>query len=176
MMGQRRANVQMLLEKAAAFEQTSYYGLFHFVRYMEQLEKYDVDYGEANILDENADVVRIMSIHKSKGLEFPICFVCGLAKKFNLQDISGKMIADMDMGIGVDYVDVERRMQGKTVRKNMIGEKMRLDSLGEELRVLYVALTRAKEKLIMTGIVDKLEKKLPVLALASRKSFSTHAS
>ncbi len=165
--GQRRANVQMLLEKAAAFEQTSYYGLFHFVRYMEQLEKYDVDYGEANILDENADVVRIMSIHKSKGLEFPICFVCGLAKKFNLQDISGKMIADMDMGIGVDYVDVERRMQGKTVRKNMIGEKMRLDSLGEELRVLYVALTRAKEKLIMTGIVDKLEKKLPVLALAS---------
>ena len=165
--GQRRANVQMLLEKAAAFEQTSYYGLFHFIRYMEQLEKYDVDYGEANILDENADVVRIMSIHKSKGLEFPVCFVCGLAKKFNLQDISGKMIADMDMGIGVDYVDVEHRMQGKTVRKNMIGEKMRLDSLGEELRVLYVALTRAKEKLIMTGIVDKLEKKLAVLALAS---------
>lgn len=165
--GQRRANVQMLLEKAAAFEQTSYYGLFHFVRYMEQLEKYDVDYGEANILDENADVVRIMSIHKSKGLEFPVCFVCGLAKKFNLQDISGKMIADMDMGIGVDYVDVEQRMQGKTVRKNMIGEKMRLDSLGEELRVLYVALTRAKEKLIMTGTADKLEKKLAVLALAS---------
>ena len=165
--GQRRANVQMLLEKAAAFEQTSYYGLFHFIRYMEQLEKYDVDYGEANILDENADVVRIMSIHKSKGLEFPVCFVCGLAKKFNLQDTSGKMIADMDMGIGVDYVDVERRMQGKTVRKNIIGEKMRLDSLGEELRVLYVALTRAKEKLIMTGIADKLEKKLAVLALDS---------
>ena len=165
--GQRRANVQMLLEKASAFEQTSYYGLFHFIRYMEQLEKYDVDYGEANILDENADVVRIMSIHKSKGLEFPVCFVCGLAKKFNLQDMNGKMIADMDMGIGVDYVDVERRMQGRTVRKNIIGEKMRLDSLGEELRVLYVALTRAKEKLIMTGAVEKLEKKLPVLALDS---------
>jgi len=104
-----------------------------------------------------------MSIHKSKGLEFPVCFVCGLAKKFNLQDTSGKMIADMDMGICVDYVDVERRMQGKTVRKNIIGEKMRLDSLGEELRVLYVALTRAKEKLIMTGIADKLEKKLTMM-------------
>ena len=76
-----------------------------------------MDYGEANILDENADVVRIMSIHKSKGLEFPICFVSGLAKKFNMQDINGKMIADVDMGIGADYVDVERRLQGKTVRK-----------------------------------------------------------
>lgn len=160
---QRRANVQILLEKASAFEQTSYYGLFHFVRYIEQLERYDVDYGEANILDEKADVVRIMSIHKSKGLEFPICFVCGMAKRFNMQDLSGKMIADVDMGIGVDYVDVERRLQSKTVRKNVIAEKMRLDNLGEELRVLYVALTRAKEKLILTGMVDKLEKRLAAL-------------
>ncbi len=168
--GQRRANVQMLLEKAAAFERTSYYGLYHFVRYMEELEKYDVDYGEANILDENADVVRIMSIHKSKGLEFPICFVSGLAKKFNMQDINGKMIADVDMGIGVDYVDVERRLQGKTVRKNIVGEKMRLDNLGEELRILYVALTRAKEKLIMTGMLDKPEKKLAMLIPAAMRS------
>lgn len=167
---QRRANVQMLLEKAAAFERTSYYGLYHFVRYMEELEKYDVDYGEANILDENADVVRIMSIHKSKGLEFPICFVSGLAKKFNMQDINGKMIADVDMGIGVDYVDVERRLQGKTIRKNIVGEKMRLDNLGEELRVLYVAMTRAKEKLIMTGMIDKPEKKLAMLIPAAMRS------
>lgn len=169
--GQRKANVQMLLEKAAAFEQTSYYGLFHFIRYMEQLEKYEVDYGEANILDENADVVRIMSIHKSKGLEFPICFVSGLAKKFNMQDINGKMIADVDMGIGADYVDVERRLQGKTVRKNIIGEKMRLDNLGEELRVLYVALTRAKEKLILTGMIDKPEKKLAMLIPIAMRGF-----
>lgn len=168
--GQRRANVQMLLEKAAAFEQTSYYGLFHFVRYMEQLEKYDVDYGEANILDENADVVRIMSIHKSKGLEFPICFVCGLAKKFNMQDMNGKMIVDVDMGIGADYVDVDGRLQGKTVRKNIIGEKMRLDNLGEELRILYVALTRAKEKLILTGMIDRLEKKLFTLSPVAMRS------
>lgn len=167
--GQRRANVQMLLEKAVDFEQTSYYGLFHFIRYMEQLEKYDVDYGEANILDENADVVRIMSIHKSKGLEFPICFVCGLGKKFNMQDINGKMIADVDMGIGVDYVDVERRLQGRTIRKNIIAEKMRLDNLGEELRILYVALTRAKEKLILTGLIDKPEKKLAMLIPAAMR-------
>lgn len=160
---QRRANVEALLERAAAFEQTSYYGLFHFIRYMEQLEKYDVDYGEANILDESADIVRIMSIHKSKGLEFPICFVSGLAKKFNMMDTSGKMIADMDMGIGVDYVDMEHRLQSRTLRKNAIAEKMRLDNLGEELRVLYVALTRAREKLIMTGVVDKPESRLNAL-------------
>lgn len=160
---QRKANVETLLERASAFERTSYYGLFHFIRYMEQLEKYDVDYGEANILDENADVVRIMSIHKSKGLEFPICFVSGLAKRFNMMDTNGKMIADMDMGIGADYVDVENRLQSKTLRKNVIAEKMRLDNLGEELRILYVALTRAKEKLIMTGVVDKLESKLNAL-------------
>lgn len=163
---QRKANVEILLEKASAFEQTSYYGLFHFIRYIEQLEKYDVDYGEANILDENADVVRIMSIHKSKGLEFPICFVCGLAKRFNMMDTSGKMIADVDMGIGADYVDTRHRLQSRTLRKNIIAEKMRLDNLGEELRVLYVALTRAKEKLIMTGIADKLENKLSSLLSA----------
>ncbi|WP_342756913.1 helicase-exonuclease AddAB subunit AddA [Kineothrix sedimenti] len=160
---QRKANVETLLERASAFERTSYYGLFHFIRYMEQLEKYDVDYGEANILDENADVVRIMSIHKSKGLEFPICFVPGLAKRFNMMDTNGKMIADMDMGIGADYVDVESRLQSRTLRKNVIAEKMRLDNLGEELRVLYVALTRAREKLIMTGVVDKMESKLNAL-------------
>lgn len=166
---QRKANVQILLEKASVFEQTSYYGLFHFIRYIEQLEKYDVDYGEANVLDENADVVRIMSIHKSKGLEFPICFVCGLAKKFNMQDLNGKMIADVDMGVGVDYVDVEHRLQSRTVRKNIVAEKMRLDNLGEELRVLYVALTRAKEKLIMTGMIDKPEKKLAALLPAAMR-------
>ncbi len=167
--GQRKANVQILLEKAAAFEQTSYYGLFHFVRYIEQLEKYEVDYGEANVLDENADVVRIMSIHKSKGLEFPVCFVCGMAKKFNMQDLNGRMIADVDMGIGADYVDVEHRLQSKTVRKNMVAEKMRLDNLGEELRVLYVALTRAKEKLIMTGMAERPEKKLASLFPAAMR-------
>ncbi len=155
---QRRANVEMLLTKAAAFEQTSYYGLFHFLRYMEQLEKYQVDYGEADILDENADVVRIMSIHKSKGLEFPVCFVAGLAKRFNMQDTTGRLIADVDMGIGVDFVDSKRRVMGKTLRKNAVAMKLRLDSLGEELRVLYVALTRAREKLFLSAMVSDVDK------------------
>ena len=96
---QRRANVEMLLTRAASFEQTSFYGLFHFLRYIEQLEKYEVDYGEADVLDENADVVRIMSIHKSKGLEFPVCFVAGLSKRFNMQDASSRLIADVDLSL-----------------------------------------------------------------------------
>ena len=155
---QRSANVEMLLTRALAFENTSYYGLFHFLRYIEQLEKYEVDYGQADVLDENADVVRIMSIHKSKGLEFPVCFVAGLAKRFNMQDVSGRLIADMDMGIGVDYIDSVLRLQSHTLKKNAVALKMKIDALGEEMRVLYVAMTRAKEKLILTAVTGDMEK------------------
>ena len=155
---QRRANVEMLLTKAAAFESTSYYGLFHFLRYVEQLEKYEVDYGEADVLDENADVVRIMSIHKSKGLEFPVCFVAGLSKKFNMQDVSGRLIADIDMGVGVDYIDSSLRIQSHTLKKKAVALKLKMDALGEEMRILYVAMTRAREKLILTAMASDLEK------------------
>ena len=155
----RRANVEMLLTKASAFEKTSYFGLFHFIRYMEQLEKYDVDYGEADTLDENADVVRIMSIHKSKGLEFPVVFVSGLSKRFNMQDANQSLIVDMDLGVAVDYVDPRRRVKNKTLRRAVLSAKMKEDNLAEELRVLYVALTRAREKLILTSVMDKAEEK-----------------
>ena len=155
----RRANVEMLLTKASAFEKTSYFGLFHFIRYMEQLEKYDVDYGEADTLDENADVVRIMSIHKSKGLEFPVVFVSGLSKRFNMQDANQTLIVDMDLGVAVDYVDSVRRIKNKTLRRTVLSAKMKEDNLAEELRVLYVALTRAREKLILTAVLDKADEK-----------------
>lgn len=155
----RRANVEMLLTKASAFEKTSYFGLFHFIRYMEQLEKYDVDYGEADTLDENADVVRIMSIHKSKGLEFPVVFVSGLSKRFNMQDANQSLIVDMDLGVAVDYVNPGRRIKNKTLRRAVLSAKMKEDSLAEELRVLYVALTRAREKLILTSVMDKADEK-----------------
>ena len=155
----RRANVEMLLTKASAFEKTSYFGLFHFIRYMEQLEKYDVDYGEADTLDENADVVRIMSIHKSKGLEFPVVVVSGLSKRFNMQDANQSLIVDMDLGVAVDYVDSVRRIKNKTLRRTVLSAKMKEDNLAEELRVLYVALTRAREKLILTAVLDKADEK-----------------
>ncbi|MBO4981034.1 MAG: helicase-exonuclease AddAB subunit AddA [Lachnospiraceae bacterium] len=155
----RRANVEMLFTKASDFEKTSYFGLFHFVRYMEQLEKYDVDYGEADTLDENADVVRIMSIHKSKGLEFPVVFVAGLSKRFNMQDTNQALIVDMDLGLACDYVDPVKRVRNKTLRSTVIARKLKEDNLAEELRILYVALTRAKEKLIMTATLEKAAEK-----------------
>ncbi len=154
----RRANVEMLLVKAADYEKTSYYGLYHFLRYMEQLEKYEVDYGEAGVQEENADVVRIMSIHKSKGLEFPICFVSGLAKGFQNKDAAAHLVADMDAGIGVDYVDLKMRVRGRNLRRNVVADKLRQDNLAEEMRILYVAMTRAKEKLILTGTLKAPEK------------------
>ena len=156
--GKRRANVEMLLVKAADYEKTSYSGLYHFLRYMEQLEKYEVDYGEAAVQDENADVVRIMSIHKSKGLEFPVCFVSGLAQSFRKKESGGALVADVDAGIGVDYVDFAGRVKSGNLRKNAIAVKLKRDSMAEELRILYVAMTRAEEKLIMTSMVNKPEK------------------
>ena len=149
----------MLFTKASDFEKTSYFGLFHFIRYMEQLEKYDVDYGEADTLDENADVVRIMSIHKSKGLEFPVTFVSGLSKRFNMQDANQSLIVDMDLGLAADYVNPAKRIRNKTLRRMVLARKMREDNLSEELRVLYVALTRAREKLIMTATLEKAQEK-----------------
>ncbi|MBQ6806976.1 MAG: helicase-exonuclease AddAB subunit AddA [Lachnospiraceae bacterium] len=161
----RRANVEMLLVKASDYEKTSYYGLYHFLRYIEQLEKYDVDYGEANLQDENADVVRIMSIHKSKGLEFPVCIVAGLAKGFNNRDTNEHLVMDVDLGIGVDYVNPKERITSRNIRRNFIAAKLRQDNLAEELRILYVAMTRAKEKLILTGAFKNPEKKIASLQI-----------
>ncbi len=155
----RKANVEMLLNKASDFEKTSYFGLFHFVRYIEQLEKYDVDYGQEELLDESADVVRIMSIHKSKGLEFPVTIVAGLAKRFNMMDVNKSFLMDMDLGVGTDYVNAESRYRMKSLRRVGIGMKLKEETLAEELRVLYVALTRAKEKLIMTASMGKVREK-----------------
>lgn len=152
---QRRANVDMLLEKAVAYEQTSYKGLFHFVRYIEKLKKYEIDFGEADITSENEDVVRIMSIHKSKGLEFPIVFVCGMGKQFNRQDTRNRLILHPEYGIGLDAVDTDQRIRKPGFIKKILENEILMENQGEELRILYVALTRAKEKLVMTGTVKE---------------------
>ena len=156
----RTANLNMLLEKAAAYEKTSYKGLFHFVRYIDELQKYDVDFGEADMVGENEDVVRIMSIHKSKGLEFPIVIVSGMGKNFNKQDTRSKMVLHPELGIGLDYMDGKKRIKSPTIAKKAIAKQIDLENLGEELRVLYVALTRAKEKLILTGTLKDAPEKL----------------
>ena len=154
---QRRANLQMLVEKAMEYESTSYRGLFNFIRYVEQLQKYQVDFGEVNIRGEQEDTVRIMSIHKSKGLEFPIVFAAGMGKRFNMSDASTGLVIHQDLGIGMQAVDPKERTQASSLVRQVIQKQIRLESLGEELRVLYVALTRAKEKLFLTGTVKKIE-------------------
>ncbi len=157
---QREANVRMLIERAIAFEKTSYRGLFHFVHYMEQLQSYQEDFGEAGITGENEDAVRIMTIHKSKGLEFPIVIVGGLGKSFNRQDTRSRVVVHPDLGLGVDYVDTRERVKIPLLPKKVLQKALDLEMLGEELRVLYVAFTRAKEKLILLGSAKKLNEKL----------------
>ena len=156
----RRANLDMLVEKAAAYESTSYKGLFHFVRYIEKLKKFDTDFGEASVAGEQDNTVRIMSIHKSKGLEFPVVFLAGLGKRFNKQDAYGQIILDADLGAAADFLDLELRVKAPTLKKQALKRRTELETMGEELRVLYVAMTRAKEKLIMTAADKSLENKL----------------
>ena len=158
----RKANLDMLLERAGAFEKTSYQGVFQFVRYINRLKKYSVDYASAQELAQNQ--VRVMSIHKSKGLEFPVCFVAGLGKSFNKQDVNASMLFSVDYGIATDAIDPTLRTKDSTVMKQAMRSQLMIENLGEELRVLYVAMTRAREKLYLTGakdhLFDYLEKKI----------------
>ena len=159
--GQKRAaNLDILLQQAVEFAQRGHGGIFAFIRYIESLRKSQIDFGEASLVSENRNVVRIMSIHKSKGLEFPVVFVAGLGKQFNLQDARKSTIIDADYGVGTDFVDLELRVKQPTLIKRMMENRIKQNTLAEEIRILYVALTRAKEMLILTGTALGLEKKL----------------
>jgi len=155
---QRQANLRVLFERARQYEETSFKGLFNFIQFINKLKSSQGDMGSAKILGENENVVRIMSIHKSKGLEFPVVFVSGIGKKFNLQDMNRSIILHQDLGLGPDFVDFERRISYPTVAKQAIRYRIKKESLSEEMRILYVALTRAKEKLIITGTVKDFQK------------------
>lgn len=167
----RRANLLMLVERAIAYEATSYKGLFHFVRYIDQLQRYEVDFGEADMVGENENVVRIMSIHKSKGLEFPVVFVSCLGKQFNKQDVRSRMVLHPELGMGLDCMDGKRRLKSPTIIKKAIAKQIDLENLGEELRILYVALTRAKEKLVLTGNRKGVEAELQTAILQKDISY-----
>ena len=158
---QRYANLQMLQAQAAAFDKMALQGLFDFIRYIDQMKEREIDYGEASMIDENADVVKLMSIHKSKGLEFPVCIVAGLGKEhsYKRRDAAGHFMCENNCGIGADVYDADRQLRYSTFRGEAIAEKIRTDSLGEELRVLYVAMTRAKEKLILTAYLKNMDTK-----------------
>lgn len=172
----RKANIDMLIAQAVRFEKGSYSGLFHFIRYIEKLHKYEVDFGEAATAGEQDDTVRIMSIHKSKGLEFPIVFVAGMSKQFNTQDLRSKIVLHSELGVGPEYIDAKLRTKVPTLLKKVIQKKVQVENLGEEIRVLYVAMTRAREKLILTGYLNKMEelkgKDISYFELLSAKSYT----
>ena len=156
---QRSANLDILLQQAIEFAENGHRGIFGFCRYIEMLKKSDIDFGEATV-GTAANAVQLVSIHKSKGLEFPVVFVAGMGKQFNKQDMRKKLLLDVDYGVGANYVDLEERLYKPTVMKRFIARQMLENSLSEEVRILYVALTRAKEKLILTGTVKGIENKL----------------
>jgi len=161
----RQANLDQLLEDAKQFEKGSYSGLFHFIRYIEKVKKQEQDQGEATVFSEKDDLLRIMSIHHSKGLQFKVVFLSQLHKTFNKMDSKAKMLMDAELGLAADYLDLETRIKYPSLHKIAIKEKGERESLGEELRVLYVAMTRAEEKLILTGVCkneEDLIKKFPV--------------
>lgn len=154
----RRANLDQLLSSALSFEKTSYRGLFDFIRYIERLRKYDKDQGEASIYSEEDDLVRILSIHRSKGLQFKVVFLAGMGRRFNQQDLNAHVLVDPELGIATDFIDPDYRVRIPTLKKLAVREKLSLDGMGEEERVLYVGMTRAEDKLILTGTVSDLEK------------------
>jgi len=154
---QRQANLRMLFERAKQYKNISYKGLFNFINFISKLKSSSTDMGNAKILGENENVVRIMSIHKSKGLEFPVIILSGAGKRFNLTDINKNILFHKELGLGPEYVNFKRHISYPTIVKQVLKRKLKMETLSEEMRILYVAFTRAKEKLIITGTVDNIE-------------------
>ncbi len=153
---QRQANLRILFERARIYQETSYKGLFNFINFLEKMRSGSGDLGSAKILGENENVVRIMSIHKSKGLEFPVVIISGCGKQFNMQDLNRSILLHYDLGFGPELVDCDRRISYPSVAKQAIRQRLRFETLSEEMRILYVAMTRAREKLVITGATRNL--------------------
>lgn len=154
----RQANIDMLIQKADIYEDSSFKGLFNFLRYMERLKTNDIDFAEAAIFDDDEDSVRMMTMHKSKGLEFPIVFVCGLGNRFSNLDAKSQVVVSADSYVSGYAVDLKQRAKKKTFARSAMLMSMNVEKLAEEIRILYVALSRAKEKLYMTAAVKNPEK------------------
>lgn len=156
----RQANLKMLFQKAKQYESANFKGLYNFINFIDKLKLSSGDLGSAKLIGENDNVIRIMSIHKSKGLEFPVVFLSNTGKQFNLMDLNESVLLHQEMGIGVKYIDYDKQIQYDTLSKAAIKNKILIETLSEEMRILYVALTRAKEKLIITGIKKDYQKDL----------------
>ena len=156
----RQANLKSLFEKAKQYENASFKGIYNFINFIDRLKNKSSDLSAAKLVGENENVIRIMSIHKSKGLEFPIVFLCCSNKQFNIKDLNGPIILHQDLGIGANYISSESKIQFETLAKQSIKIKTKREIISEEMRLLYVALTRAKDRLIITGTGKDVEEEL----------------
>jgi len=156
---QRLTNLKYLKTQATSFEQSSYKGLFNFIRYIEHIKKYEIEIPEPMTSNETTGVT-LMSVHKSKGLEFPIVFLIDLHKQFNLMDFRKSFVIHQELGFGSDYFEPKNRQQKESIFSRAIKVKSKKELLSEELRLLYVALTRAKEKLYLVGVVKDYDEKI----------------
>ena len=163
---QRQANLRILFQRAGEYEKTAFKGLYRFIRYIDAMQEKSNDYGDARIIGENEDVVRIMSIHKSKGLEFPVVFLANSGKRFNRMDQNGDMILHEKLGIAIRHRDPVRGTVEETLPRVVMKAKINEEDISEEMRVLYVAMTRAKEKLFITGNIKNVAKTMAKWALA----------
>ena len=155
---QRQANLRAFHERARQFDRFSRQGLVRFLRFIERLREAEGDLGTARALGEAEDVVRIMSVHKSKGLEFPVVFIPDMGKQFNLQDLGDDILLHSEVGLGPMYCDSSKRIKYPTLAYQGVREAKLRETISEEMRVLYVAMTRARERLVMVGSARNLEK------------------
>jgi len=155
---QRQANLRILYDRASRFEATRYRGLFRFLRFLDRFQGQGKDMGNARALGETEDVVRIITVHASKGLEFPVVFVVGLGRTFNTQSLKGKVLLHSKLGIGMPIIDIENNVRYPSLIQYAVKQRLAQEALAEELRILYVALTRAKERLFLYGTMDNLDK------------------
>lgn len=171
----RKANLKMLLDRAKDYEKISFKGLFNFIRYLEKVKSSNSDLSSAKVIGENENVVRIMSIHKSKGLEFPVAIISRTDKKFNQKDLNESILLHQDIGLGMQYINYDRKIEYTTATKEAIKIKTKEESIAEEMRILYVALTRAKEKLIITGVENdftkSIEQKKELLEIYEKENY-----
>ena len=154
------ANLRMLFEKARDYEQGSFKGLYNFINFIDKVTKGNTDMGAPKLIGENENVIRIMSIHKSKGLEFPVVFLCGTGNQFNMLDLNDNILIHSELGLGPKYINYERRITYNTLAKEAIKYQIKKEIKEEEMRLLYVALTRSREKLIITGVDKNLKKSI----------------
>ncbi|GLC87760.1 hypothetical protein LYSBPC_08870 [Lysinibacillus piscis] len=155
---QRQANLRILHDRALMYEKTAYRGLFRFLRFIDRMRTRGDDLGTAKSIGEKDDVVRLVTIHSSKGLEYPVVFVAGMGRPFNKMDFHQAYLFDQDFGLAVKAIDPENRVMYTSLPFLALKEKKELEMRAEEMRVLYVAMTRAKEKLVLVGSVKNWEK------------------